>query len=67
MIDFKCPKCGETLSVPDSLGGQAETCPKCGNVAAVPEPQAAPGVVDLPPLRINKATPPPKSYPTCQG
>lgn len=36
MIDFKCPKCGEEMNVPDSLGGQSETCPSCGNVTIVP-------------------------------
>ena len=38
VIDFKCPKCGEGLSAPDSLAGQSETCPECGNVATVPAP-----------------------------
>ena len=36
MIDFKCPKCGENMSVPDLLVGQAERCPSCGNAAVVP-------------------------------
>lgn len=39
MIEFQCPKCGEMMSVPDSLVGQAETCPECGNVAIVSAPQ----------------------------
>ncbi len=37
MIDFNCPKCGELLSVPDSLTGKVETCPTCGNVCVVPQ------------------------------
>ena len=37
MIDFKCPKCQEHMSVPDSLAGQTETCPSCGNVTIVPQ------------------------------
>lgn len=42
MIDFKCPKCGEAMSVPDSLAGRTETCPECGNVAVVPERDSVP-------------------------
>jgi rRNA maturation protein Nop10 len=38
MIEFKCPKCKEPLSAPDSLVGENETCPKCGNVTIVPNP-----------------------------
>lgn len=36
MIHFSCPRCSDTLSVPDSVGGQHETCPGCGNVCLVP-------------------------------
>lgn len=43
MIDFKCPKCGEQLSVPSSLAGQTTACPQCGNVAVVPKGEPAPG------------------------
>ena len=35
MINFKCPKCNDWLSVPESMAGQPETCP-CGNVSTVP-------------------------------
>lgn len=38
MIDFKCPKCHEMMSVPDSLAGHSETCPSCGHVVIVPQP-----------------------------
>ncbi len=36
MIEFLCPKCGELLSVPDSLAGQQETCPTCDYVIPIP-------------------------------
>lgn len=38
MIDFKCPKCHEMMSVPDSLAGHSDTCPSCGHVVIVPRP-----------------------------
>ncbi len=37
MIKLNCPKCGEELSVPDSLAGQSETCPECDNVCGIPQ------------------------------
>ena len=37
MINFRCPKCNDELSVPDSVSGQTETCPSCGNITVVPE------------------------------
>lgn len=37
MIHFRCPKCNDQLSVPDSMAGQSETCPNCGNAAVVPQ------------------------------
>ena len=37
MINFQCPKCGEELSVPQSVAGQIEACPGCGNICAVPK------------------------------
>ena len=40
MIDFKCPTCGEALSVPSSIAGQVETCPTCGNQVPVPDSHA---------------------------
>ena len=36
MIDFKCPRCGEVMSVPESLAGQTESCPSCRSAAVVP-------------------------------
>jgi phage FluMu protein Com len=36
MIQLKCTKCGELVSVPGSQAGQAARCPKCGELAAVP-------------------------------
>ena len=37
MINFRCPKCNEQLSSPDSLSGQTETCPTCAHLAVVPQ------------------------------
>jgi len=51
MIHFKCPKCGDFISVEDSCAGQSTTCPGCGNVSVVPAAQPAPeapGPVQLP-------------------
>lgn len=39
MIDFNCPRCGEHLSVPDSLAGKYEACPACSFVCDVPQEQ----------------------------
>ena len=50
MINFRCPKCQDWLSVSISRQGQTETCPSCGNVAVVPihgepgTPDVAPGM-----------------------
>ncbi|MBL7221773.1 MAG: ankyrin repeat domain-containing protein [Phycisphaerae bacterium] len=44
MIDFKCPHCGESMSVPDSLAGSTETCPGCGKSLVVPGEE--PGATD---------------------
>lgn len=35
-IDFDCPSCGNTLSVPDDYAGKQGTCPDCGAPLAVP-------------------------------
>ncbi len=37
MIDYKCPKCGGSMSSPDSLSGRSDTCPACGNICNIPE------------------------------
>lgn len=41
MIDFKCQRCRQELSVPDSLVGQQEKCPYCGRINIVPSPEQA--------------------------
>lgn len=41
MINFRCPKCDDWLSVPDSSSGAKETCPSCGNVCIAPVPTAS--------------------------
>lgn len=35
MINFRCPKCDDMLSVPESVAGEKETC-LCGNVCIIP-------------------------------
>ena len=35
MINFRCPKCNDMLSVPESVVGEKENCP-CGNVCIIP-------------------------------
>ena len=59
MMDFKCPKCGEEVSVPDSVCGQTETCPHCGNVTIVPERE--PVMVEQ--VGIGSGTPTPPDGP----
>ena len=39
MIEFKCPRCQEELSIPDSLIGKKQKCPSCGLVTFVPQPR----------------------------
>lgn len=36
MVKLQCPRCKETLEVPDSLAGQKETCPTCGYRVPIP-------------------------------
>ena len=36
-IEFKCPACGNELSVDESLKGQRGKCPECGRLLTVPE------------------------------
>lgn len=36
MIHFRCVKCNDVLSAPESLAGKTETCPGCQNVCLVP-------------------------------
>ena len=51
MIEMRCPKCGEAMSIPEEQAGQNVSCPRCGNVtqaaAGAPPPpgaaQAGPG------------------------
>ncbi len=55
MIDYKCSKCGEAMSVPSSLIGENEKCPSCGNVSIVPHP------ADISPEGIIKNADKPKT------
>jgi uncharacterized Tic20 family protein/DNA-directed RNA polymerase subunit RPC12/RpoP len=38
MIRYQCPKCGNTLEVPDGQAGQTVACTHCGNHNVVPPP-----------------------------
>ena len=38
MINFRCPKCNDYLSVPESLAGSSEKCPNCDNICIIPNP-----------------------------
>ena len=42
MIHFKCPKCGDFISVQDSCAGQTATCPGCGNISVAPPAEEVP-------------------------
>ena len=62
MITFKCHKCKESISSPESMAGQEETCPNCGNVAVVPQ-TATPVPVQVAPIQqvsqpVPQYTPP---------
>jgi len=43
MIEFKCPQCGEDLSVPSCLAGQSERCLHCRQTVRVPVDTLAEG------------------------
>ena len=36
-IDFKCPGCGNEMTVPDNMKGKRGKCPSCGRLITVPE------------------------------
>ena len=36
-IDFRCPACGNELSVDESMTGKRGKCPECGRLLTVPE------------------------------
>ena len=46
MITFKCPHCGEPMTVPACLVGQSEKCPSCLEAATVPAKEG-PSEADL--------------------
>jgi len=45
VIDFRCAKCGELLSVPSSLVGEMEYCPSCLHLNRVPQVPGTAGFV----------------------
>jgi hypothetical protein len=47
-INFKCPACGEALSVPPSMAGRKGRCPKCNASVPVPGEKVAVDVVPSP-------------------
>lgn len=49
MINFRCPKCNDWLSVAESLAGSRETCPNCGNVCIVTTPPGSTSDNNVPP------------------
>jgi len=52
MINFRCPKCDDWISVDAACAGQKEACPGCGNVCVAPAvSEAPPRTVALPPGR----------------
>lgn len=57
MIDLHCPKCGESMSVPSSLAGQAEPCPQCGHEVAVPVESPAPPVTAAAMAEVERISP----------
>jgi len=52
MINFKCSKCNDWVSVPDSLAGTQEACPSCGTRCVVPS--VAPAHLESPAAAITK-------------
>lgn len=49
MIDFKCPQCSSSFSVPDNLAGRRARCKKCGTPMTIPTPQLESSVAIAPP------------------
>ena len=63
MIDFRCVRCNELLSVPESRIGQQEICPRCKTGHTVPLPGNAPisafRPASPPQAAVLNAAPPP--------
>src|SRR3954462_4145876 len=51
MIDFNCPQCASSFSVPVNLAGRRARCKKCGTPITIPTPDEQKQVVlaDVPP------------------
>ena len=53
MIDFKCPQCSSSFSVPENLAGRRARCKKCGTPLTIPQANGQPSahlvLADLPP------------------
>ena len=47
MIEFECPKCGDTIEVPDKTTGKAHTCPNCGAAVEIPDDLERDAVTEL--------------------
>ena len=46
MIDYECPRCGESMQSPDSRVGGTESCPNCRKAVEVPSQRLLPEVSD---------------------
>lgn len=57
MIHFKCAKCSDFISVPETDAGQSQACPHCDNVNVVP--QVSTEVGPTPPTPAPAASPAP--------
>lgn len=53
MIEYRCHKCGEAMTSPDSMLGDIEVCPAC----------QVPVLVERPPARRKSAPPPVEEIP----
>ena len=60
MISYTCPKCGSSMSSPDSLAGQHEACPECGNITTIPQSHPVPtSPIQSPPVQNIPFSQPP--------
>ncbi len=54
MIDFACPGCGQSFSVPHNAAGRRVRCKKCGRESEVPAARQAAPVPQITPMRLRR-------------
>lgn len=55
MIHYRCPHCGESISVADDRAGRELACGLCGRASTVPSPEPTPAPPAPPPASIGES------------